>query len=98
MLFRSLVRDAAAEFGATLTDAMLDEIARLAITDARQLFGYVRRLVATQRFQLRVESGESFAPTEPASDGGEDPLRTYDPEKLCWDWPDLTHRLVEETD
>jgi chromosomal replication initiator protein len=92
----SLVRAAAVDYGATLTDAAVEEIARFAITDARQLFGYVRRLVATQRFQVHVEPEHRPTPAERASDGFEDLLVFADPEKICWDWPDLSARLVED--
>ncbi len=92
----ALVRSAAVEFGATLTDAAVDEIARFAISDARQLFGYVRRLVATQRFQITVEPERRALPAERASDGFEDLLVFADPEKIVWDWPDMSARLVED--
>ena len=92
----ALVRAAAVEYGATLTEAAVEEIARFAITDARQLFGYVRRLVATQRFQVHVEPERRAMPTERASDGFEDLLVFADPEKIGWDWPDLSSRLVED--
>ncbi len=94
----ALVHAAALEYGATLTDAAIDEIARFAITDARQLFGYVRRLVATQRFQVKVESPRRPELVERASEGFEDLLVFADPEKIVWDWPEMSARLIEELD
>lgn len=91
----ALVQAAAAEYGAQLTPVAVDEISRFAVTDARQLFGYVRRLVATQRF--RVMTPPRREPTlERAGGEFEDLLVFADPEKIVWDWPELTGRLVED--
>jgi chromosomal replication initiator protein len=94
----ALVRAAAIEYGATLTDAAMDEIARFAITDVRQLFGYVRRLVTSQRFQVMVEPTRRTEHLERASEGFEDLLVFADPEKIVWDWPEMSARLVEDLD
>jgi chromosomal replication initiator protein len=91
----ALVQAAAVEYGADLTPAAVQELSHFAVTDARQLFGYVRRLVATQRFRV-VTPQKREKPAERAGGGFEDLLVFADPEKIVWDWPDLSGRFVED--
>ena len=91
-----LLRAYSAGLGVELSEVALEEIARFDVADVRVLQGMLKRVIAVDRFRLKGEAQRRHVPTERPAREFEDLLAFADPEKIIWDWPDVSARLVED--
>ena len=91
-----MLRAYCAGLGVEMAEVALEEIARFVVTDVRVLQGMLKRVIAVDRFRLQGEAQRRHVPTERPAREFEDLLAFADPEKIIWDWPDVSARLVED--
>lgn len=91
-----ILRASCTSLGVEMAEVALEEIARFDVADVRVLQGMLKRIIAVDRFRLQGEAQRRHVPTERAAREFEDLLAFADPEKMIWDWPDVSARLVED--